>query len=1363
MISLFPIRLIFNIAVCASFVVTASSVAQSSGQALKISYNGEGSVETEIVQMGEGASVTVLGTRQKKPRALVQDPSQSVRLLVRLKDQPLKPHLQELRAQQARDSKISPALHQKQYAKTAQAHHQLLQKSQAQVLGELRRKRILDKVHRQFFNLTNTLAITTTAGKVEEIRKLPQVAAVYPDNKVSAFLEGSVALVGSETVWALKNSNDEAVTGSGVTVAILDTGIDYRHPDLGGCLGTECKVVGGYNFVEGEDFTDPMDYQGHGTHVAGIVAAKGTLRGVAPDAKLYAFKVLDDTGSGLDSAIIAGLERAVDPDGDPLTDDQVDVINMSLGGWGAYDSPLSQAANNAMDAGIIVVVAAGNDGGYSSIGSPGNAERVITVGASDNDDAIAGFSSRGPINGQSYLKPELVAPGVNINSAAPGGGYAIHSGTSMAAPHVAGGAALLKQLRPELNAQEIKSLLIFNTKDIAEDIFTQGAGRMDLVAAADADLVISSPLLSFGYVDIEQALWQASLPFTFKNISSQRKTFAVTAPEILPAGTSFEAAADGVESLEPGESKEVDIAIRVNNDELPFRDSVTMHYESAFTLAADANTYRIPLAFIKAAKLSVDFGQAQSADVFIFSDTGDYYYQHYDFDCGIHNSKSTIPDTFYVAPGVYNAVVAFPGDSERCWIKNDLVFKENLSVTDYLALDIHQTEAKNSIAVADIVGELGQPINPTHLDVIDVSFIWFHAGANIEYFTGFPIDALSVARVSDLSNKFKVNVAALVKNTSAADDDSIHYLTQGIFDNGLSTSFNLALDTRNSGKVVVDYSDHAMLSEGVTLAVNAKQTTSLSEFIAVSMLNLDNTPRYKPFRASVYGQLATFELGEWYPDIWVSKYSDQSLPFWELMLVETGPMAFLDSQTFSKIKGPFSFRDTLVYQSKDNDLSIADSAYYFSSYIVYSSSFNQVSALDNSNCTGCFGLQKDQSHNLFHDLMPYVLRCNGEVLEQGETSGVYYFSALPHADCDDITLEFQMQTRLFGKTGTSSATVSLNTLSSPFFDSSLIESPIVDELVFLNDGKVSRILNGEKTKIAVKVGADRLGRRPASEPKVIMSYRLDENTDWRLLYVKKENDIYSASIPMVEGAHRGSLQLVVEDKHGNGVTQTLNSVFLLGKDAASLARKPPVFSVLPELIVEATAALTEHTLAAVAAEDIQDGVITATTENLGPYALGEHVILWTATNSAGMSASTTQQLVITDTTPPTVTAPASINIQATGTQTAVALGVATASDLVDGALTATPDSIGPFAVGVHAINWSATDLSGNVASTVQTVTVAAAPVPKPASNPAPTSKNSGGGVVSLWALILLLIGSLFGVFSSCTRSSLKKKVARCEK
>lgn len=1323
-----------------TFVLLAAPAgAEPLDRTISVSYQTEnGMVETRALPAGAGA--TVLGQGQKQPQIHTQDPSQPTRLLVRLKDQPLQPYLQRLRTQQAADPKTPAATRQKQLAKAAQSHQQRLQKSQSQVLSDLRRKQVLDKVHHQFIRLTNTLAITTKASNLEEIRKLPQVAAVYPDNPVTALLEHSVAKVGAHTVWTLRDNEDKSITGAGITVAILDTGIDYRHPDLGGCLGAGCKIVGGFNFVEGEDSTDPMDYEGHGTHVAGIVAANGTLRGVAPDAKLYAFKVLDNNGNGMDSAIIAGLERAVDPDGDPLTDDQVDVINMSLGGWGGADSPVSEAANAAMNAGIIVVVAAGNEGsGYSTIGSPGNAAQVITVGATDDEDVIAPFSSRGPVLEVNYVKPELVAPGVDINSAAPGGGYAVHSGTSMAAPHVAGGAALLKQLHPDLTPQEIKSLLIANTRDIGLDIFTQGSGRMDLIAAANADLIISSPLLSFGYVDIEQPLWQASLPFTFKNISSQQKAFTVSAPESLPAGTEFELPAGGNGNLEPGESKNINIGIRVNTEELPFSDLITMHHESSFKLGLGTNVQRIPFAFVKAAKLKIHYAQIKFADIFIFSDDGQFTYRYFGASCSA-DSESTLPDTFYVRPDVYSAVVAYPSDDKKCWIKDNFIFKENLSVTDTLSVDIQAAEAKNKIAVAGIVDDLGHPVAAGNLSVSDMNINWFHPPSRTVYSAGSRTDTLRIAQVSDFSDKFKVNVSALIKNTDSASDDSIHYLTQGNFQQGLSSSFDLALDTRDAGKLVFDYSDRAMLSEGVTLGVNARQTISSAEYIAFTMMNsLDITPRYNPFKATVYSQLATFEIGEWYPDLWVSRHSDEWIPFWELMLVETGPIAFLDSKTFAKIKGVFSFRDILAYQNKNNDLPIAHSAYFLSSYIYYSSSFKQVGAMDNSNCIGCFGLQKDQAHNLFHDLMPYALRCDGELLEEGETSGVNYLSALPNGDCAEITLEFQLRTRLFGRNDTSTVMVTLNTSSSDSFDYLLIESPIIDELTFVNDGEVSRILNGENAKIVLKVGTDRFGRRPAQEPKVTLEHRLDDDADWQPLSVEKENDIYTAMIPVIEGAHRGSVRVAVEDAHSNRVVQTLNSVFLLGKDALSLTRKPPVFGALPVLIVEATGALTNYTLPDVTAQDAEDGVITAATENLGPYALGEHDIRWTAANSGGMIGSATQRLIITDTTAPSVVAPANIIIRATGAQTDVELGVATATDLVDGVVDAWSDRSGPFAIGTHLITWNAADNAGNVGRAVQTITINAAPVATPA--PTPAGKSSGGGFMGLW-IWMLLAGSL---------------------
>ena len=177
--------------------------------------------------------------------------------------------------------------------------------------------------------------------------------SVYPDVKVHAVLSQSARLIGADQVWA-----QYGVTGLGVRVAIVDTGVAYTHPDLGGCLGAACKVIRGYDFVNAD--SNPQDDHGHGTHVAGIVAANGVVRGIAPDARLLAYKVLNANGDGFSSTVIAGIDAAVDPDGNPATNDGAHVINLSLGGDGDPDDPLSQAVDNVSLHGVTVVVAAGN-------------------------------------------------------------------------------------------------------------------------------------------------------------------------------------------------------------------------------------------------------------------------------------------------------------------------------------------------------------------------------------------------------------------------------------------------------------------------------------------------------------------------------------------------------------------------------------------------------------------------------------------------------------------------------------------------------------------------------------------------------------------------------------------------------------------------------------------------------------------------------------------------------------------------------------------------------------------------------------------------------------------------------------------
>ncbi|MDP3697100.1 MAG: S8 family serine peptidase, partial [Candidatus Taylorbacteria bacterium] len=338
---------------------------------------------------------------------------------------------------------------------------------------------------------------------------------IVRNQRVKAVLSDSVPLINADDVWQLKDDLGNLLTGLGTTVAIIDTGVDYTHPDLGGCLGASCKVIGGYDFVNLD--SDPKDDMGHGTHVAAIAAGEGTLNGVAPGAKILAYKVLDKNGLGSWSSVIAGIDRALDPNQDGDLSDAADVMNLSLGGGGNPDDPVSLAVDNAVRAGSVVVVAAGNSGPREgTIGSPGTAREAVTVGATDKIDNMAissdgtDFSSRGPViwSEKALLKPDLTAPGLSI-CAAEWDSWIINrrcldnshisiSGTSMATPHVAGAALLLKQKNPNWTPYDIKSVLRKTSKPLQWDIFSSGYGRLDVLTA------VNSPKLPIAKISTNQ-------------------------------------------------------------------------------------------------------------------------------------------------------------------------------------------------------------------------------------------------------------------------------------------------------------------------------------------------------------------------------------------------------------------------------------------------------------------------------------------------------------------------------------------------------------------------------------------------------------------------------------------------------------------------------------------------------------------------------------------------------------------------------------------------------------------------------------------------------------------------------------------
>jgi subtilisin len=273
---------------------------------------------------------------------------------------------------------------------------------------------------RHSHHIIPAIAATLSTQSVAQLRADARVKSVEPDGVVQACavtIPWGVDRVQAPLVQAAGNA------GAGVKVAILDTGIDYKHPNLAP------NYKGGYDFVNLD--ADPMDDYGHGTLCAGIAAAANTgsgVVGVAPGVDLYAVKVLDAYGSGYASSIIAGLQWCVD--------NHIQVASMSLGG-STDSAALHSACDAAANAGVTLVAAAGNNGaGADTVDYPAKYSSVIAVGATDSKNALASFSSTGP-------GVALCAPGVGIYSTWVGGGYVNRDGTSAACPHVAGSAALV--------------------------------------------------------------------------------------------------------------------------------------------------------------------------------------------------------------------------------------------------------------------------------------------------------------------------------------------------------------------------------------------------------------------------------------------------------------------------------------------------------------------------------------------------------------------------------------------------------------------------------------------------------------------------------------------------------------------------------------------------------------------------------------------------------------------------------------------------------------------------------------------------------------------------------------------------------
>jgi subtilisin family serine protease len=391
-----------------------------------------------------------------------------------------------------------------------------------------------DRLDRRLFDVTELVRLgyhddatipVITNGRAADVRKGARLATtgkLWLDGVRTLSLDRTVPRIGAPSAW------EAGLTGEGVTVAVLDTGVDQTHPDLAG------QEVAERNFG---DSPDNVDRDGHGTHVASTIAGRGTpYRGVAPGARLLDAKVFDEDGYARDSSIIAALRWAADQG--------AEVVNLSLGGDDRPGTdPVEAAVEEVSARGVLVVAAAGNSYRPGTIGSPASADAALAVGAVDEADAMAMFSSRGPRH-DGAVKPDLVAPGVDVTAAQAGGGHVAMNGTSMAAPHVAGAAALLAQQHPDWTGQRLKAALVGSTTPVEGTEYDRGTGRVDVARGLTQTVTTTPANLGFGVVEWPHtgALEQ---PLTYHNDGPTEVTltlsttgpFTVTPDRVtIPAG-----------------------------------------------------------------------------------------------------------------------------------------------------------------------------------------------------------------------------------------------------------------------------------------------------------------------------------------------------------------------------------------------------------------------------------------------------------------------------------------------------------------------------------------------------------------------------------------------------------------------------------------------------------------------------------------------------------------------------------------------------------------------------------------------------------------------------------------------------------
>ncbi|MFQ6021080.1 MAG: S8 family serine peptidase, partial [Candidatus Aenigmatarchaeota archaeon] len=442
---------------------------------------------------------------------------------------------------------------------------------------------------------------------------------------------------------------------------------------------------------------------------------------------------LNNDGIGFESWIIEAIEYITDPNGDGETFDHFDIASISLGGGGNPDDPISQAVDNAVDKGVVVVVAAGNSGGQAidggTISSPGVARKAITVGASDKDDWMAYFSSTGPVIvniNEILIKPDVVAPGYRVCAARLPGSeidnkikeekresefficddddYYALSGTSMATPVVSGVVALLLQAHPDWEPEMVKSALMNNAKDLSFNPFTQGAGRIDALKTYNTDAIITpgSSVLGINYLD-DNEIWIAKKEFKITNLLDKTVLYNI----------SYYIDQEGIISkidrnsilLRPYGTSYFNLTLEVNNSLVP--DKIYPWYHGKIIAESQYNNLNIPVSFAKIGIIEFHLDN-KTHIVSAINDNGSVKWLFYPEEIskvmlpkGNYYFLSLIP---YVCPDWYN--------KSLCWgHQNSYVTLDSIEHKGYTVVYMNRSSVKHKINMS-LINENGVDLDP---------------------------------------------------------------------------------------------------------------------------------------------------------------------------------------------------------------------------------------------------------------------------------------------------------------------------------------------------------------------------------------------------------------------------------------------------------------------------------------------------------------------------------------------------------------------------------------------------------------------------------------------------------------------------